>query len=240
MVDKSDAIGEYRPRIADLPTNDRPRERLEREGPAALSNAELLGILLRVGVAGENAVRMAERLLGQLGGLPGIHRAGFSDLKAQKGIGPAKAAQLQAAIELGRRIASSTPEDRPTISSPADAANLLMYQMAALDQEYLFVILLDTRNRVLGRPLEVYHGSLNTSQVRVGELFREAIKVNAAAIIVAHNHPSGDPSPSPEDVAVTRALVEAGKLLDIDVLDHLVIGGHRFVSLKERGLGFSQ
>lgn len=161
MADKAEAVvGEFRPRIHDLPSADRPRERLEREGPAVLTNAELLAILLRVGVAGENAVRVAERLLAQLDGLPGLHRAGFADLKAQRGIGPAKAAQLQAAIELGRRIASSTLEDRPTISSPADAANLLMYQMAALDQEYLFVILLDTRNRVLGRPQEVYHGSV--------------------------------------------------------------------------------
>jgi DNA repair protein RadC len=182
---------------------------------------------------------VAERLLAQLQGLPGLHRAGYADLCAQKGIGPAKAAQLQAAVELGKRIAVAPSGERTTINSPADAANLLMYQMAPLDQEYLFVILLDTRNRVLGVPLEVYHGSLNTSMIRVGELFREAIKVNAAALIVAHNHPSGDPSPSPEDVAVTRALVEAGKLLDIDVLDHLVIGRYRFVSLKERGLGFS-
>jgi len=238
LAEKTNALAEYRPRILDIPLNDRPRERLQREGPGVLSNAELLAILLRVGVAGENAVRVAERLLAQLNGLSGLHRAGFAELKSHKGIGPAKAAQLQAAIELGRRIAGSTPEERPSISSPADAANLLMYQMAELDQEYLYVILLDTRNRVLGRPLEVYHGSLNTSLIRVGELFREAIKVNAAALIVAHNHPSGDPSPSPEDVAVTRAVVEAGKLLDIDVLDHLVIGRNRFVSLKERGLGF--
>ena len=238
MPESSEAPAEYKPRITDMPSAERPRERLAREGAAVLNNAELLAILLRVGIAGENAVRLAERLLAQLQGLPGLHRAGYADLCALKGIGPAKAAQLQAAIELGRRIASTPHEERQAINSPADAANLLMYQMAALDQEYLFVILLDTRNRVLGRPLEVYHGSLNTSMIRVGELFREAIKVNAAALIVAHNHPSGDPSPSPEDVAVTRALVEAGKLLDIDVLDHLVIGRYRFVSLKERGLGF--
>jgi DNA repair protein RadC len=153
-------------------------------------------------------------------------------------MGKAKASQLMAAIELGNRIASTPPDERQPIASPSDAANLLMYRMAALDQEYLFVILLDTRNRVIGHPLEVYHGSLNTSLIRVGEVFREAIRVNAAGLIVAHNHPSGDPSPSPEDVAVTRALVEAGKLLDIDVLDHLVFGRYRFVSLKERGLGF--
>ncbi len=233
-------LPDYNPRIADLPDSDKPRERLEALGPGALSNAELLAILLRVGMKGVSVVRLAERMLAQLGGLPGLHRASFSDLKNIKGIGQAKAAQLQAALELGRRIVSASPGERVTIKSPADAANLLMYQLAPLEQEYLFVILLDTRNRVMGQPIEVYHGSLNTSLIRVGEIFREAIKSNAAGIIVAHNHPSGAPSPSPEDVAVTRALVEAGKLLDIDVLDHIVIGHHRFVSLKERGLGFDK
>lgn len=226
------------PRIADLPDDDRPRERLAAAGAGALNTPELLAILLRVGVAGENAVRLAERLLREVGGLSGLQRAGLADLCCIHGVGAAKATQLIAAIELGRRIALSAPEDRPAIKSPADAANLLMYQLAAHEQEYLYVLLLDTRNRVIGRPVEVYHGSLNTSLIRVGEIFRHAIKANAAAIIVAHNHPSGDPAPSPEDVAVTRAIVEAGKLLDIDVLDHLVIGQHRFVSLKERGLGF--
>jgi DNA repair protein RadC len=230
---------EYGARITDLPTGDRPRERLAAAGPGVLNNHELLAILLRVGVAGENAVRVAERLLAEVGGLPGLHRATYDELCALKGIGPAKAAQLLAAIELGGRITRASPDERRTITSPADAANLLMYRMAGLDQEYLYVILLDTRNRVIGDPREVYHGSLNTSLIRVGEVFRDAVKVNAAAVIIVHNHPSGDPAPSPEDVAVTRALVEAGKLLDIDVLDHLVIGRHRFVSLKERGLGFS-
>jgi DNA repair protein RadC len=229
---------EYRPRITDLPSDDRPRERLAASGPGALSHSELLAILLRVGMEGENAVRLAERMLKELGGLPGLHRATVSDLCAIKGIGEAKAAQLVAAIELGRRIATSVPEERAIIRSPADAANLLMYELSGLAQEHLYVILLDTRNRVIGKPLEVYHGSLNTSLIRLGEVFREAIKVNAAGVIVVHNHPSGDPSPSPEDVAITRALVEAGKLLDIDLLDHLVIGQQRFVSLKERGLGF--
>jgi DNA repair protein RadC len=228
----------YRPRITDLPSNDRPRERLAQAGPKALSSAELLAILLRVGVEGENAVRLAERLLSEIGGLAGLQRATVADLCALKGIGEAKAAQLVAAIELGRRIAADTLDERPVIRSPADAANLLMYQLSGEAQEYLFAILLDTRNRVIGKPLEVYHGSLNTALVRVGEVFREAIKVNAAGVIVVHNHPSGDPNPSPEDVALTRMLAEAGKLLDIELLDHLVIGRHRFVSLKERGLGF--
>jgi DNA repair protein RadC len=186
-------VDEYRPRILDLPSSDRPRERLAIDGAAVLNNNELLAILLRVGIAGENAIRVAERLLGQVGGLAGLHRASYAELCKLKGIGPAKAAQLMAAIELGSRIARSTPVEKPTIGSPADAANLVMYDMAALDQEYLYVILLDTRNRLLGRPIEVYHGSLNTSLIRVGEVFREAVRVNAAGLIVAHNHPSGDP-----------------------------------------------
>ncbi len=224
-------------RITDLHETERPRERLAAQGAQALSNAELLAILLRVGVRGENAVQMGQRLLQDMGGLPGLHRATFDEVCRQKGIGPAKAAQLKAAIELGRRLAASQPQERPQITSPADAAALVQYEMSALEQEELRVFLLDTRNRVLDIRT-VYRGSLNSSQVRVGELFRDAIRKNAAAIIVAHNHPSGDPTPSPDDVAVTRAIVEAGKLLDISVLDHLVIGQGRFVSLKERGLGF--
>ncbi|HEB64634.1 MAG TPA: JAB domain-containing protein [Chloroflexi bacterium] len=224
-------------RITDLHETERPRERLAAQGAQALSNAELLAILLRVGVRGENAVQMGQRLLQDMGGLPGLHRATFDEVCQQKGIGPAKAAQIKAAIELGRRLAASQPQERPQITSPADAAALVQYEMSALEQEELRVFLLDTRNRVLDIRT-VYRGSLNSSQVRVGELFRDAIRKNAAAIIVAHNHPSGDPTPSPDDVAVTRAIVEAGKLLDISVLDHLVIGQGRFVSLKERGLGF--
>jgi len=234
------AEAEYHLRISDLDASDRPRERLATAGAGALSPAELLAILLRVGTKGENAVHLAQRLLKEWGGLAGLHRMSHADLCRVKGIGKAKAAQLMAAIELGRRIAAEQKDDRATISSPADAANLLMYQMSALEQEYLYVILLDTRNRLLGNPLEIYHGSLNTSLIRTGEVFREAVKVNAAGLIVAHNHPSGDPSPSPEDVAVTRTLVEAGRLLDVEVLDHLVIGRQRFVSLKERGLGFTK
>ena len=233
---KESSIATYR--IRDLDENERPRERLARLGPQSLSNAELIAILLRVGVPGENAVQVGQRLLQHFSGLSGLHRAGFEEVCSQYGLGTAKAAQLKAAIELGRRMALETPEERPCIHSPQDAADLLMYEMGALEQEHLRVILLDTRNRVL-QIEEVYHGSLNSSQVRVGELFKAAIRRNAAAIIVAHNHPSGDPSPSPDDIAITRAIVQAGKLLDVDVLDHVVIGRGRFVSLKERGLGFS-
>lgn len=224
-------------RITDLHESDRPRERLASLGPQALSNAELIAILLRVGVPGENAVQVGQRLLQKFGGISGIHRAPFVDLITQHGIGEAKAAQLKAAIELGRRLTLEAPDERPVINSPADAAALVMYEMGALEQEHLRVMLLDRRNRVL-EVTELYRGSTSSAQVRVGEVFREAIRKNASALIVIHNHPSGDPTPSPDDVALTRAIVQAGKMLDVDVLDHLVIGQGRWVSLKERGLGF--
>lgn len=224
-------------RITDLDEAERPRERLQRLGAQALSSAELLAILLRVGVHGENAVQVGQRLMQTFGGLPGLHRASFDEVCAQRGIGEAKAAQVKAAIELGRRLAAEAPDERPAVHSPQDAADLVRYEMSALEQEELRVLLLDNRNRVIAVE-GIYRGSVNSSQVRVGELFKAAVRRNAAALIVVHNHPSGDPTPSPDDVAVTRAIVQAGKLLDIDVLDHLVIGGGKFVSLKERGLGF--
>ncbi|MFZ0544147.1 MAG: DNA repair protein RadC [Candidatus Promineifilaceae bacterium] len=227
----------YSPTIHDMAMGDRPRERLLQVGERALSTAELLAINLRTGVGGENVVRLAERLLAHFGGLPGLARATIAELQTLKGIGPAKAIEIKAALELGRRLLASMPEERPQVTTPADAANLLMSEMTFLEQEHLRVVLLDTRNRVLSIPT-VYIGSLNTSVVRVGELFRPAIRNNAAAVIVAHNHPSGDPAPSPEDINVTRQIVKAGKLLDIDILDHIIIGRQRFVSLKERGLGF--
>lgn len=225
-------------RIMDLQEADRPRERLASLGPQALSNAELIAILLRVGVKGESAVAVGQRLLSKFNGLTGLHRAPFEDLKQQHGLGDAKASQIKAAIELGRRLPLECPEERPAINSPGDAAALVQYEMSALEQEHLRVILLDRRNRVL-ETAEVYKGSVNSSQIRVGEVFKEAIRKNASALIVIHNHPSGDPTPSPDDVAVTRAIVQAGKLLDVEVLDHLVIGHGRWVSLKERGLGFA-
>ncbi|MBN1886671.1 MAG: DNA repair protein RadC [Thermoflexales bacterium] len=228
---------EYHPTIKDMPAEERPRERIARAGAGALSTAELLAILLRTGVSGENVLDVSHRLLAKYGGLTGLARASFAELCAEKGLGPAKTAQLKAGLELGRRLLVTAPDERPQVKNPADAANLLMGEMSLLEQEHMRVMLLDTRNRVQGVHT-VYQGSLNTTAVRVGELFREAVRANCAAIIVAHNHPSGDPSPSPEDVAVTQQIVSAGKLLDIDVLDHLVVGHNRWVSLRERGLGF--
>lgn len=224
-------------RIRDLDDQERPRERLAKLGPEALSTSELLAILLRVGVPGENAVQLGTRLLQMFGGLSGLHRASFHELQSQHGVGVAKAAQIKAAIELGRRMVAAAPEERPAIHNPADAAALVLYEMSALTQEHLWVILTDTRNHVLHIE-KMYKGSLNASTVRVGEVFRAAIQRNAASILVVHNHPSGDPTPSQEDITLTRALIQAGRLLDIEVLDHLVIGQGRYVSLKERGLAF--
>ncbi len=228
---------QYAPMIRDMPEDERPRERLTRLGARVMSNAELLAIMMRTGVGGENVLRLAERLLAHFEGLNGIARASLAELRTVNGIGPAKAVEIKAALELGRRLLASAPEERPRVTSPADAANLLMSEMMLLEQEHLRTVLLDTRNHVL-RVETVYQGSLNTSVVRIGELFRHAIKENAAAMIVAHNHPSGDPSPSPEDVHVTRQIRQAGALLDIELLDHIIIGHQRYVSLKERGLGF--
>jgi DNA repair protein RadC len=225
-------------RIKDLDAGDRPRERLAALGAKALSNAELLAILIRTGLAGMNAVQISQQLISRSGGLPGLHRMSYAVLKAQRGIGPAKAAQIKAAIELGRRLSAAVPEERVRIKSPEDAAGLLLYEMSALEREHLRVLLLDTRNQLI-RTVEIYRGSLNSSFIRVGEIFREAVREQAAAIIIAHNHPSGDPTPSPEDVAVTRTVIEAGKILDIEVLDHIILGQGRFVSLKARNLAFS-
>lgn len=214
-----------------LPLRERPAYRV-----VAAANACTTLELLAALIGGPQSDEKAQRLVGRFGSLHGLARAGLKDLTSVPGIGETVAARLMAAVEISRRLLA--PEDeRRTIRSPADAAALLQPALMHREQEYLYVLLLDTRNRVMGEPREVYHGSLNTSLIRVGEVFREALKANAAAIIVAHNHPSGDPAPSPEDVAVTRALVEAGKLLDCAVLDHLVVG-QRWTSMKERGLGF--
>ncbi len=225
-------------RITDLAEDERPRERLMAVGPGALSKAELLAILLRVGVKGMNAVQLAQSILDELDGLAGIQRSTVSDMCKVKGLGKAKACQIKAAIELGTRLAREQGEERGSLSSPGDAAALIQLEMQGLAQEELWVLLLDTRNHLI-KYERVYKGSLNLSLVRLAELFKPAIQKNAASLILAHNHPSGDPTPSPEDVALTRSVVQAGRLLDIEVLDHLVIGYGRYVSMKEKGLGFA-
>lgn len=223
-------------RIHDMDLTERPREKLAKSGAASLSNAELIAILLRVGVEGQNAVQMGQQLLTDFKGITGLYKAGYQELCNQFGLGPAKAAQLMAAMELGKRIGRNN-EEKQGIHQPQDVYDLLGYEMSLLDQEELWVILLDTRNQLISTE-KIYRGSVNASQVRVGELFKAAVKSNAPSILVVHNHPSGDPTPSPEDVALTRSVIQAGKMLDIEVLDHIVIGSNRCISLKERNLGF--
>lgn len=229
---------QYTTMIRDLPEGERPRERLRDFGPGQLSNAELIAILLRTGIEGESVLNLAARLLSRFGGLAGMARVSYGELCGIKGISDAKACQLLAALELGRRLVSLHPEGRPVIRCPQDVYNLLGAEMAFLDQEHLKVVLLNTKNEVRGT-VEVYKGNVNSAMVRVAEVLRPAIRENCPAIIIVHNHPSGDPTPSPEDVLITRKIASGGQMMDIELLDHIIIGGQRHVSLKERRLGFS-
>lgn len=220
------------PRLKHLPIREQPAFRVAKDSDAC-SLAELLAVI----IGGSTQIETAERLLAQFGTIQKIAQAHVNEIARVEGVSNLIALRLKAALALGRKLLQ--PEDeRPVIHSPGDAAQILMPMLAHREQEYMVVMLLDTRNRMLD-VIEIYHGSLNSSMVRVGELFKPALQRNAAAILIAHNHPSTDPTPSPEDISVTRAIVQAGKLLDVSVLDHLVIGLSRWVSLKEKGLKFN-
>ena len=223
--------------IRDLPAHERPRERLRLSGAGQLSNPELIAILLRTGITGQNVMQLSARLLSEFGGLAGLARASFTELCALDGVSEAKACQVLAALELGRRAASPAPADRPAIRDPEDVYHLLRAQMAHLEQEQLRVLLLNIKHEVL-LVREVYQGTVCAASVRVAEVLRPAIRENCPNVIVVHNHPSGDPTPSPEDTSVTRRIRESAELLDIELLDHVVIGARDFVSMKQRGLGF--
>lgn len=227
---------DYHLTIKEWPSSEQPTERLLAHGPAFLSNAELVAIVLRTGSGGETVLSLAERLLAEFKGLNGLRQASVAELRGRRGLGPVKAAQLKAALELGQRLAVA--DQQPLrVNSPADVAGLLMLQMSDLPQEQLRLVLLNTKNDVLGWPV-IYTGGLRTAVVRMSEVFREPIRQSASGIIMAHNHPSGDPTPSPEDVHMTHQAVQTGQLLDIDVVDHLVIGRGRWISLRSKGLGF--
>ena len=225
----------YNPILKDLPPEERPRERLHAYGAQALTAAELIAILIRTGNAERSAVALGEFLLSTFGSIQGIATASVEQLADVKGLGSAKAAQIKAAIEFGHRLALFSEEGRPSIGGPQDVSNLLMPELRYQKKEHLKSILLNTKNRVLAIKT-VSVGDLSSSIVHPREVYKDAVIASAASIIVAHNHPSGDPTPSAEDVAVTKRLIQSGEIMGIDLLDHIVLGDGTFVSLKERGL----
>lgn len=238
MDDGADAAYGYRT-MREMAEGERPRERLLRHGPEVLSDAELIAIILGSGSAGENVLDFARRLLDGAGDLGGISRADSGTLQRLRGMGPAKAAQIIAAIELGRRSQQIDPHERPKLATPESIYRLMGARLAARGREELYVLALDTRMRLLGAPRAI-NGGVNAISIRPAEVFREAVILQAPQVVLVHNHPSGDPQPSPQDVATTRGLAEAGKLLEIEVVDHVVIGQGRFVSMKREGYAFTE
>ena len=225
--------------IRELPPAERPRERLALRGPGGLTSAELIGLLWGSGTAGRSAVDLAADALARHDGLTGLARATDVELEAVPGVGRARAAQLAAAFELGRRLMADWPAGRWSIRSPRDVADRLVLQMGRLEREELRVVVLNTRNVVL-RVATIYQGNVASSLVRVAELYRDAVRLNASGLILVHNHPSGDPTPSPDDLHLTAEALAAGRLLDIQLLDHLIIGHDAYVSLRDRGIAFDR
>ncbi|MGI8587187.1 MAG: RadC family protein [Chloroflexia bacterium] len=220
-----------------MPSDDRPREKLARLGSPVLSDSELLAILFGSGSKGETVLELAGRLLREHGGLTGLSRVSFEELCGVHGLGEAKVCQLKAALELGRRLLIADPEDRLVVEGPQKIGDLLVAEMRSFEQEVLRVVVLNTKHQVM-KMVDVHKGSVNSSPVRVAEVFKEALRLNASAILVAHNHPSGDTTPSRPDIDVTEQIISAGKLLDVDVLDHLIIG-HTWLSMRAKKLGFA-
>ncbi|MBM7691923.1 DNA repair protein RadC [Peribacillus deserti] len=220
--------------IRDYPVEERPRERFIQEGAKALSNQELLALLLRTGTRNESVLQLSNRLLTQFEGLRLLTDASLDEMMMLKGIGEAKAIQILAAVELGRRISNLCFDERYVIRSPEDCANYCMNDMRFLTQEHFVCLYLNTKNQILHKQT-IFIGSLNASIVHPREVFKEAFRRSAASIICVHNHPSGDPTPSREDIEVTKRLSECGKIIGIDLLDHIIIGEKKYVSLKEKG-----
>lgn len=219
--------------------DERPRERLIRHGAAVLADAELVAIILGSGQPGENVLDFARRILDGLGGVSVLARADAALLQSVKGLGPARAAQLAAAIELGRRVQQADPESRPLLTTPESVVALLGPRLAGKAREEVYSLPLDSRGRLLGAAVPISNGAANAVALRPAGAFREAILLEAVSILVVHNHPSGDPRPSPQDVSLTRQLIKAGEMLDITVSDHVILGAQSFVSFKRDGYAFS-
>lgn len=222
--------------IKDLPQDERPREKLFKYGPKSLSNSELLAIIIRTGNKQETAIDIAQSLLSiDKRGLSYLTELSFEEFTTIKGIGKCKASQIMAALELSKRLSASNGGNKIKVTSPRDVTNFLMEEMRYLKKEFFKIVLLDTKNQVISIE-DISVGSLNSSIVHPREVFNTAIKRSSASIILVHNHPSGDPTPSKEDLNVTRRLVECGNIIGITVLDHLIIGDGEFISLKEKNM----
>lgn len=221
--------------IRDLPLEERPREKLKALGAGALSNAELLAILLRSGSRNESAVQMASRILARAGGLRSLPDLSLEELQENKGIGPDKAVMIKAALELGSRLATTPRQLAESVVTPGQAADLFMEELRYKKKEYFKILLLNTKNHVISRE-EISVGSLSASIVHPREIFNIPLRKSAASIILFHNHPSGDPTPSQQDLEVTRRLVDAGNILGVTVRDHIIIGDGCFFSFREKGL----
>jgi DNA repair protein RadC len=228
-------------KLKDQPASERPRERLREKGPDSLSPGELIAILLRTGVKGANVVEIGKHLVQHYGSLDALARASWQDLAEEPGIGPDKAVTLVAAFSLARRLVQETLGDAPLLDTPEAVANRMREHTRLLNGEVFQVLMLNTRRRLIGHPTKIADGTLDTILVHPREVFKPAIEANAAAIVLVHNHPSGDPTPSEADIKVTRDLIRAGQLLKIEVLDHVIIGRatqerpRDFVSLRELG-----
>jgi len=222
--------------IHDLPVAERPRERLQKYGAESLSAQEIIALILGCGISGESVMVTAQRLISQFGSLGGIAGASVEELSQIKGIGLAKASQIKAAFELANRMEVLTAaSEKPVIKKPEDVAGLVTGRLKGKKREYFLAILLDTRSRLI-KVAEISVGSLDASVVHPREVFKEAISASAASVIFVHNHPSGDPMPSGDDIKLTKRLAEAGEIVGIDVLDHVIIGDNKYLSLKREGL----
>ena len=228
-------------KLKDQPISERPRERLREKGPDSLSPGELVAILLRTGVKGANVVEIGKRLVQRYGSLDALARASWQELAKEPGIGPDKAVTLVAAFSLARGLVRETRAESPALETPEAVANLMREENRLRNAETFQVILLNTRRRLIGKPVKISDGTLDTILVHPREVFRPAIENNAAAVVLVHNHPSGDPTPSEADIKVTRDLVRAGQLLKIEVQDHVILGRATqerqkdYVSLRELG-----